>query len=159
MKTIPLTQGKVALVDDKDYNVLIQYKWYANQCHNNIWYPRRNISLKNGKRTSITMHQQICGRKNIDHINHEGLDNRRCNLRPCSHSQNLRNHRDYKNNSSKMRGVSWDKNSQKWTTYIYSNQERIYLGLFTDKNEAGRVVDQKAIELSGEFAVLNFPKE
>jgi hypothetical protein len=158
MKTIPLTQGKVALVDDEDYDVLMQYNWYTTYM-NGSWYAQRN--LKTDERPMINMSQQIFDFKfkKIDHINHNGLDNRRSNLRPCTSSQNHKNCKMHKNNISGLRGVSWNKFHQKWMAFSYINYKQIHLGYFTNKNDAARAVDQKAIELFGKFAVLNFPQE
>ena len=159
VKTIPLTQGKVALVDDEDYEELKKYKWFAQKDHNwNRWYAIRKTRDKNRKRKSIRMHQQITGFKYkiIDHINHDGIDNRKCNLRACTHSQNKKNSNLYKNNKSGLNGVSWFKTNKKWHAQICKDKTVIHLGYFKNKNDAGRAVDKKAKELFGEFTVLNF---
>lgn len=159
MKTIPLTQGKVAIVDDEDYEELNRYKWYAN-LQSGIWYARRHLEKMNEK--NITMHRQIMGSpcgKFIDHINQNGLNNRKENLRTCTRSQNCKNSLRQKNNSSGFNGVCWHKRIKKWQAYIQKNKKIIHLGYFVDINEAGRAVDTKAKEFFGEFAVLNFPEE
>ena len=99
MKHIPLTQGKVAIVDDKDYEYLNQWKWYAHK-KGNTYYARRSINYKlNGKKKTrtIQMHNIVLSKtdvsKEIDHKNHNGLDNRLSNLRICTHAQNLANQR------------------------------------------------------------------
>jgi hypothetical protein len=155
MKTIPLTQGKFAIVDDDDYPELSRYKWHARNIKGN-WYTQRHI----GKQT-IFMHRQITNfkYKMIDHINHDGLDNRRCNLRPCNHSQNAINSKLAKNNTSNIRGVYWRKDREKWRVRIMGNGIYFSLGCFSNKKDAGRAYDKKAKELFGEFAVLNFPDE
>jgi hypothetical protein len=158
MKFIPLTQGKVAIVDDEDFEKLNRYKWNAGLI-GNIWYAKRMVT-SNGRRKDMTMHRQLMKKpsgKFIDHINHDGLDNRRENLRICTRSQNNKNHRKLKNNTSGMNNVHWYKKSKKWMAYIKKDGKKTHLGLFIDKEEAGRAVDKKAKELFGEFAVLNFP--
>jgi hypothetical protein len=160
MKTIPLTQGKVAIVDDEDYEELNKYKWHADDS-TGLWYAKRNVGIE-GKRTTIKMHRQLMGfpeGKEIDHINHDGLDNRRENLRVCTHGQNQRNHLRRKDNTSGLIGVSWHTIAKKWRAYIQKDKTLIHIGYFNDKTEAGHAFDNKAIELFGEFAALNFPGE
>lgn len=157
-KVIPLTQGKSTLVDDEDYEKLNKHKWYAH-LENKIWYAVRDIKLDDGKRTIIRLHREIVNvlsGKDVDHINHDGLDNRKCNLRICTRSQNISHQRKHKNNTSDFRGVYWYKKKQKWMAYITIERKRITIGYFDDKVEAGHIVDQFAIQLFGEFAMLNF---
>lgn len=154
MKTIPLTQGKVAIVDKKYHNYC---KW--NCCFNgNTFYVART---KN--RSTIYMHrvimERMLGRKlrkgeYVDHKNRNGLDNRECNLRLCTQSQNNANTKINKRNKSGCRGVSFNKEKQKWRVQI----QREHLGYFSNLEEAAKTYDEKAIELFGEFAVLNFEK-
>jgi len=166
VKEILLTQGKVALVDDDDFDRMNKYKWYASKdVKNNDWYARRNETIQRGsrktfKQKTIRMHQEIFNFKYqlIDHANHNGLDNRKCNLRACTYSENKKNSRQYKNNTSGFIGVSWHKIRRKWYAYVNKNGVRFSLGYFDDKIEAGKIVDKKSIELFGEFAVLNFPE-
>jgi hypothetical protein len=159
VKKISLTQGKFSLVDDEDFDELNQYKWYAHKNKGGIWYVDRTIKYVDEKHKTISMHRKIMdfpSGKDIDHVNHDGLDNRKCNLRVCTRSQNKKNARLSKNNSSGLKGVHWNKRNKKWMALIAKDKKRIYLGLFDDKTEAGRVVDRKALELFGEFAILNF---
>lgn len=160
MKTIALSQSKQAIVDDEDYEELSKYKWHAGKNNKSgIWYAQRTIRLTSKKCIKIRMHRQLMDypyKKEIDHINHNGLDNRRSNLRICSHSQNMKNTCIRKNNSSGLMGVCWDKRSKKWMAYIRKDYKRITIGLFGDKDDAGHAVDKKALELFGEFAILNF---
>jgi len=162
MKTIPLTKGKVVSVDDEDYEELNKYKWCAIKDHGyDRWYAQRASKDTNGKYKIITMHRQIMGfpiMKEIDHVNRNGLDNRRCNLRQCNHSQNKKNNSKYKNNTSGLNGVCWNRYAKKWRASIYKDKKHVHIGYFNDKEEAGRAVDGKALELFGEFAVLNFPE-
>lgn len=149
VKEIPLTQGKVALVDDADHEWLNQWKWCAS--NNGLgFYAVRGIS-RNDKRTTIAMHQMILNAPpglEPDHINGDGLDNRRCNLRLCTRSQNNMNARKQTGCSSRWKGVYWDKAMGKWRALIRIHGIKHYLGYFTDEDEAAQ-------ELFGEFARLN----
>lgn len=161
MKQIKLTQGKVALVDDEDFELLNQWKWYANKkC--GFCYAVRHFKAISGKRDKKSMlHRQIMNCPEgleIDHINHNGLDNKKSNLRICTRSQNQPNQKA-KKHSSKYKGVSWHKASKKWQAMIVYNNRQIYIGLFDSEIEAAKAYDKKALELFGEFACLNFPME
>jgi hypothetical protein len=99
----------------------------------------------------------------VDHINGNGLDNRKENLRVCTKSQNLGNQKKTKlyggvATSSKYKGVSWDKRVQKWVAKIGINGKRVYLGLFEDEEKAAEAYNKAALEYFGEFALLNATK-
>jgi hypothetical protein len=145
--TINLTQGKNAVVDDDDYNKISKYKWYAHKERTN-WYAIRNQGNK-----KIKMHWDIVG-KNVDHINHNGLDNRKCNLRKCSIHQNTMNSIIKKSNKSGFKGVSWDKENNKWVAQIMFNYKQIKIGRFTDKIQASLAYEKMAKKLFGEFAYI-----
>ena len=153
MKEIKLTQEKVALVDDGEFESLNQFRWYAHK-DRNTFYAVRNIRV-GGKQKSILMHWEVMGGKWIDHIDHNGLNNMRSNLRFCTNKENLMNQRKKQNTSSVYKGVSFHKHSGKWEVQIMINGKNIYLGLFSSETDAGRAYDKKAIELCGEFANLN----
>jgi hypothetical protein len=153
MKYIKLTQGKQAIVDDEDFGWLNQWKWQTRKTPINC-YAHRTES-----RRTIIMHRLIMNpppEMQIDHINHDGLDNRRCNLRICTSSQNNRNQRPRKA-SSQYKGVSWYKDYGKWEAYIQENGKQKRIGYFNDEVMAAKAYDQKAVELYREFACLNFP--
>jgi hypothetical protein len=103
----------------------------------------------------IRMHQQILGITGIDHINGNGLDNRRCNLRSATNSQNQANRRKQKNTSSIYKGVTWNKHAKKWLSQVKFNYEGIYLGLFISEIDAAIAYNAKAKELFGEYARIN----
>lgn len=111
----------------------------------------------------IYMHREILGLKKedgiySDHIDYNGLNNRRCNLRKCTNVENIRHQRcQTRNKSSKFKGVCWNKQEEKWQAYIYYNEKLVHLGRFNNEIEAAEAYDKKAIELFGEFASLNFP--
>lgn len=155
-KEISLTQGKVAFVDAEDYAYLNQFKWCAVYNGYN-WYAVRNIP-KNGKQTLVLMHREIMKPPkgmDTDHINGNGLDNRRCNLRVCNKSQNMMNRGKTKENTSGYKGVAWDKRAKKWKAHIRINSKLIYLGLFITKEEAALVYNKASKEYFGEYAKLN----
>lgn len=160
MKTIPLTQGQVALVDDQDFEYLNQWKWYANwhQCTHSF-RAERNSSRKNGKHKTIRMHRVIMDAQpgqQVDHRNHDTLDNRRENLRFCTYSENQQNQRP-RMGSSKYKGVWWYKSSRKWQTQISLNGHRHHIGYFVDEIEAARAYDNAAHKLFGKFSCTNLP--
>ena len=156
---IPTTRGLFALIDGEDYERLSKYKWFAVKGRN-TFYAARITSYKLGGKT-ILMHREILGLKagdgkQIDHINHYGLDNRKTNIRPCTHQEQQRNRLPQKNCSSKYKGVCWHKENKRWIAQIKHKERLIYLGSFNDETEAAEVYDQKAKELFGEFANCNF---
>lgn len=152
MRMIKLTKGKFALVDDSDFERLSKYKW-----HMHLGYALR-ASYSSGKKKHIRMHRDILNvpsGKYADHINRNGLDNRRCNLRICSIGENNRNKIKKSGTSSIFKGVSWNKKDEYWHAYIYKNYKRYFLGLFEKETNAAKVYNKKAKELFGKFALLN----
>ena len=109
VKEIPLTQGKVAIVDDEDYDYLNQWKWYALKRHqSDTWYATRLSSGGKYVRCRIHLHRLVMNARYgdvIDHINHDGLDNRKCNLRFCSQKENSQNKKVSINNKCGYKGV------------------------------------------------------
>lgn len=160
-KIIPLTQGKVAIVDDADYEWLNQWKWCTVKRESGRCYAARMVRV-GLKRKTLLMHRLILGldfgdEREGDHINVVGtLDNRRSNLRIATKSQNMCNRGKTKENTSGFKGVSWDMNAKKWHAQIKVNGERISLGLFVNPVSAARAYDIAALELHGEFARTNF---
>lgn len=154
MKEIKLTQGYVALVDDEDFEYLNQFSWHADKSKTNI-YASRKITV-NGKRINQRMQWDVMGNKWCDHIDLNGLNNQKSNLRKCTKQQNNMNQKPRKNSSSKFKGVSWKKKINKWQSQIEFNKKGIYIGVFQSEIEAAKAYDKKALELFGEFAWLNF---
>lgn len=161
MKKIPLTQGLHALVDDEDLERVSRYRWRAVKPYR-IFYAKRDIQ-QDGQRTAEYLHRLVMEARPdqaIDHINSDGLDNRRSNLRFATQSQNNMNSRKSKKvKTSQFKGVHWYKRDRKWVAKIMKNEKTIYLGCFTSEQKAALAYDQAAQELFGEFARPNFPQQ
>ncbi len=160
MKTIELTQGFVTIVDNEDYEELMQYKWCASRTSPGYAKALRAAPRDaDGKTHHVYMHREIMNAPKgmvVDHINHEPLDNRRANLRVCTHAQNLANqHKQRGPRSSRFKGVSWYKAGRKWCAYVNVLGRRQWLGYFDDEVLAARVYNGAAAEAFGEFALLN----
>ncbi len=157
MKEIPLTQGKVALVDDADYPELSKYKWCAQHTEAR-WYAIRFDVGRMG-RCRIPMHRAILNAPSgleVDHRNHNGLDNRRANLRLATKAENQRNRNKPATNTSGYKGVSWHKGHNRWQAQIRHDGRARFLGYFDTPEQAARAYDSAAIETFGEFALPNF---
>lgn len=152
MKYILLTKGKRTLVDDEDYEYLKQWKWYFGSR-----YAQRQEYLGkiNGKyqQKTVYMHRELCSSdEDVDHINGDTLDNRRSNLRACTHQQNSYNQKLRKSNTSGYKGVSWHKQRKKWVVQLQYNGKKLHLGLFTDIEDAVKAYNDKSILVYGDFA-------
>lgn len=159
--------GRVALVDDEDYELVSVYRWHVQERVRKSLkmgfrtegpYAMASIRLPSGKETGIFMHKLITGWPMTDHINHNGLDNRRFNLRPTNPSLNAQNQRLRTDGASRYKGVYWHKGSSKWAARIQVSGERTYLGLFEDEQEAARAYDA-AVREAYPHAFLNFPDD
>jgi hypothetical protein len=156
MKSITLTKGKVAWVDDEDYEWLNQWKWHAN-VHGLTWYAVRGVGPSSSQ-LNIKMHRLIMNAPEdmeVDHINGNGWDNRRENLRLCTNLQNQWNRPKQRNNTTGYKGVK--RSRGKFRATIQFRKKDIHLGHFSTAEQAARAYDKKARELFGEFARLNFP--
>lgn len=145
--TIQLTKGKFAIVDECDFEYLNQFKWHAASGKSDKWYARRKIIGSGGQ--CIMMHKELIPNANeIDHINGNGLDNRRTNLRPLSHSNNVRNKEKKKNTKSKYRGVHPTNGgrSGSWMARITINKKTLHLGSFKNEEQAAEAYINAAIK-------------
>lgn len=154
MKTIPLTQGQVALVDDADYEAVSQFKWYFNK-----GYAARNILKPDGKRSIQYLHRFLMpGVAEVDHRDGNKLNDQRENLRSVTHQQNCQGScRKRPGSTSKFRGVTWNKQCGKWQSQIMVDGKNICLGWFTEEAASARARDVAAIKYCGPSAHLNFP--
>lgn len=154
-REIPLTQGKVALVDDDMYDYLMQWKWCLGK-----GYAIRFSGRKNGKK-NLPMHHHVIEvpvGMECDHRDGNRLNNQRANLRVATHAQNQCNIAPYrKDKTSQYKGVR--RNRNRWQALIKVNQVTFLLGRFDDQEEAAKAYDQAAKLHFGEFAYLNFPEE
>lgn len=152
-KKIILIGGKLATVDDEVYEEIAQYKWgfVGRYAYTQEW--------TKGTSKNIYMHRMIMGfpsQMEIDHINGDGLDNRKANLRVVSHAQNMANQKSRKNTSSIYKGVSWNKRRGKWESYIETSGKKKHLGYSLDEQEAAKTYDVAAIRIFGVYARPNF---
>ena len=162
VREIPITKGYVTFVDECDYKQLMQWKWTASINKHTVYARRNSRKEKPGKCTSIFMHRQILGAlpsQYIDHINGNGLDNRRCNIRICNQSLNLANQRPQSRQMySKFKGVSYCRRKgdiKKWYAYIKIKGERHFLGYYKKEEDAARAYNNAALRYFDEFARLN----
>lgn len=166
-KTILLTSKKYpgyeTIVDDEDYEILKLHKWYpiVNVKSNTIYV--QTMLGKRPNRSFITLHRFIMqlhghdiNKQDIDHEDHNGMNNQKYNLRICSHSKNMQNAKKQKRiTSSIYKGVCIHRTS--FAANIRLNKKQIYIGLYETEEDAAKAYDKKALELFGEYAHLNFP--
>ena len=146
---IPLTQGLFALVDEADWALVAPFLWHA---------ARRRTRVYAGTNSgALLMHRLLLGCDEVDHIDGDGLDNRRSNLRACTDSQNNFNQRVRTYSASGFKGVTLDRRYGRWIAQIQANKRHYTLGTHATAEEAARVYDAAALRLHGDFARLNFP--
>ena len=174
MTFIPLQNSSLfAIIDDDDFDlVMVREKYPYQKSSTRRWFLKtddvgRNYAVSNTRReidrwTPTRMHRLILGLQNngksfVDHINGNGLDNRRKNLRACTYAENSYNQiRKRPNCSSEYKGVSWSKASGKWRAHIVKDYKQLHLGLFETETEAALAYDLAAQQLFGEYACPNF---
>jgi AP2 domain. len=148
MKEIQLTRGMVAVVEKEDFDWLSIFSW----CYSPVGYAQSRI---NGK--AEYMHRLIMGAKKgefIDHINLNKLDNRRSNLRFCTRQQNQHN-QAARRGTSRYKGVSYRRDTRKYSAQIHVNRKKINLGCFESEEDAARAYNKAALKYHGIFAYLN----
>jgi len=153
VRWIPLTDGSYAYVDAADYEWLRQWNWHL--CSSGYAARREKSRL-------ILMHREIMQPPKgmvTDHIDGNKVNNCRFNLRVCTRRENMHNKRKNGGAVSRFKGVGYNRRSRKWYARIRFRGEDVWLGYFTEEAEAARAYDRKAVELFGEYARLNFPRE
>lgn len=157
-QVIELLGGKQAFVDAVDHAYLSQWRW-SFEARRKTGYAYRKA---HGRRGRIYMHRSVAERRrdliadcDVDHVDGDGLNNRRCNLRPATRSQNNANGCRPKNNTSGYKGVYPHSLVDKWVAQIGVAGKRVYLGLYTDPRDAARAYNQAAVQHFGDFARLN----
>jgi hypothetical protein len=157
MKLINLTRGFFAIVDDENFEYLNQWKWQCS-AKGYVTRTKRVGERKNNKKKTFRMHRVILNLPDgfyVDHINHNKLDNRKCNLRIATDTQNLGNMKTPRHNSTGFKGVSFDKSRNKYEVYITKKDKKIHLGRYNTKKEAAQAYNKAAQEYFGEYAKLN----
>lgn len=149
----------VALVDESDLPLVADYTWtLLRDVGGRAW---AMTSIYRPRRRSLLMHRLLMDPGPgmvVDHINHDGLDNRRVNLRVCAQAQNMANMRPQaRDTSSRYKGVGWDKRSAKWRAYITIGGRLVHLGYHATEEDGARAYDAAARLYFGEYAFLNFP--
>ena len=156
MVEIELLRGEVALVDREYLELVSRYRWCVGTSGNRrTQYAVASTRRPDGRRTLVRMHRLILGLTgravHVDHQNGNGLDNRRANLRICTHTENMWNRRRNVNSTSGFKGVYWHKAKGKWCAQVQVHGKRHHLGLFTTAEEAHLAYCRAADELHGEF--------
>lgn len=155
-----LGNGQFTLVDAEDLEWLSQWNW--NKCGRYVARAVLLEDIQNGLSTKrLYLHRMLTNAQDgeiVDHINSDPFDNRKCNLRVGTQSQNLGNRRKFGGTSSQYKGVTWAKQNRKWVAQSKSFGKTIYLGYFEDEIEAALAYDRFAKDKFGDFARLNFPE-
>lgn len=160
MKTIPLTRGYFAKVDDEDYMELAKARWYADIKGNGV-YAKRRVSV-DGRSRIVGMHRFLMGYPvglQVDHINGDTLDNRKSNLRVCTNSENSRNRNKSSSNKSGYKGVYWSKQKNKWSVEVIKDYKKHYGGSFDNLKDAVISYNNLSAKLFGEFFRPNVYRE
>lgn len=156
---IALNKGKWVLLDIDDFYKFSTFKWFIST----TGYAKRNLKVEKNKWKGSFMHKEILPLKSnleVDHINGDRLDNRRDNLRGATRSQNNMNKFiKTSKNTSKYKGVCYDKNRGTYNSKLQYNHKTINLGRYKTEEDAAKAYDKRAKELFGEFAILNFKED
>lgn len=158
-----VTPGYVTVVSPDDYGKVTQFRWAALKHPGGKTYARRTVYVPTGPNKTIYLHVHLLNGesagKDVDHIDGDGLNNSRANLRVATRGQNSANRGATRSNKSGHKGVSWHAPRKKWRASIKVDRVFMHLGLFTNREEAARAYDHAARHHFGEFARLNFPDQ
>jgi len=163
MQFVELSSGYVTAVDSADYERVSAHKWCAKPGPTRsdgtaVIYAIRSVDRQGGGKTTQGLHRFIMGTPEgmeTDHINGNGLDNRKCNLRICTTAENQRNQRAQTGRSSIYKGVTWNKRGSVWAAQMNSRGGTLHLGSFKVETDAARAYNIAAIARYGEFAKVN----
>lgn len=149
----------ICIIDTSIYDLIKGFRWSVYRAAaGKTYYAKTAVRKPTGQQTTVYMQNFVLPDiDEVDHRNGNGLDNRRENLRPATHSQNMANRKKIEDTSSRFIGVHWREDIQKFRAHISVDRKRIDLGHFDDEIKAAKVRDKKAKEIYGEFAKLNFP--
>lgn len=159
MTRLPLSRGLTAIVDDRDAWAA-SFTWHA-AARGRVVYAARHVVASSGARTKRYLHREILAAPpgvEVDHLNLDGLDCRRENLRLADHAENKWNRGRNRNNTSGFKGVSWSARRRRWVAQIVANGTTTQLGYFDTVEAAARAYDAAARVLHREFARLNLPE-
>lgn len=162
MKAVPLrgkrAAGRVALIDDEDWPLVEPYPWWVLEFERKGRmagpYVYTALIGHDGRRPPLYMHKLITGWPMTDHIDHDGLNNQRSNLRPATRSQNQHNRRS-RTGTSRFKGVYWNSRERRWRAQISVNGAMRYLGSFASEEAAAGAYNSAAIKFFGAYACLN----
>jgi len=158
MREVELSQGLVALVDAADYDRVVSVgRWFTSHSGGST-YARRHVGTVDGKTRQQSLHTFLTGWRYVDHINGDGLDNRRANLRPATVAQNNMNRGFQRNSTTGFKGVNFYRRTGRWRASLGINGVTRHLGYFDSPEAAALAYDAAALAHYGEFAWLNFPK-
>jgi hypothetical protein len=158
---IPLGYNRFALIDPEDAIAVVQWRWSAAQTSKDCWYARGTRTI-DGVKEQTYLHRLLMSPSKdeiVDHIDGNGLDCRRHNMRVGTQQQNTFNRNKRAGSKTPYFGVYQLRNQKSWNARIRQGGQSHYLGYFSTPEEAARAYDKKAYELRGEFARLNFPSE
>lgn len=160
---IPLTggraNGRLVTVDEGDYEAVSPFRWHVIERMapgRRVNGPYAQASMRiGGRKVQLEMHKFLTGNPRTDHVNHDGLDNRRVNLRVVTAAQNNYNSRSRVGSSSRFKGVTWNRGNRKWQASIKLHGQNRYLGCYEVEEDAALAYNAAARELFGEHACLN----
>jgi hypothetical protein len=141
------------IIDYDDFEKIKNYRWHLHAHHSGEFYCSTFINRKIHKMQHLLIKKQ--NSQQIDHINGNKLDNRKCNLRICTNKENAKNKKLNINNKTGYKGTHFDKDSGKYLAQIVCNYKRIYIGRYEKLIDAALAYNAAAIKYHGEFARLN----
>lgn len=156
---LKLTQGKVTLIDEEDWERVSGFGWYAILTAGGMWRVVATLPNSDGHK-KVYLHRLLLNAPSnrfVDHISGDTLDNRKANLRICTNAENQQNSSG-RLGASRFKGVSWFARRSRWRVAFNWKGKTHFVGYFADEEEAARAYDAAILPLAGEFARLNFPK-